>query len=230
MIAPASTTPQTVCTVRNLSFAYDKRSIFSSASLEIHSGEFLAIIGDNGTGKSTLMKLLLGTLTPQSGEITLFGDAIQKNNHYADIAYVSQNSILGYRSFPTTIRELVEVHCQYLKISHNVEDLLGKVDLKDHIDKKLSELSGGQLQRVGILVALLKDAKLILLDEPTSGIDKKFAHELFLLLRKLCDDQKTVVIITHHLHELKDVVDRVVMLEDGHMHEVDSARWKASVI
>lgn len=230
MISSASISSQTVCSVSNLSFAYDTRSVFSGASLEIMRGEFLALIGDNGTGKSTLMKLLLGTLTPNSGEIRLFGDSIQKDNHYADIAYVSQNSILGYRSFPTTIRELIEVHCQYLKISHNVEDLLAQVDLQDHIDKKLSELSGGQLQRVGILIALLKDAKLILLDEPTSGIDKKFAHELFLLLRKLCDDKKTVVIITHHVHELKDVVDRVVMLEDGHMHEVDKARWKASVI
>ncbi|WP_276790152.1 metal ABC transporter ATP-binding protein [Fannyhessea vaginae] len=218
-----------VCSLDNISFAYADTPVISHASLDIFSQEFVALIGDNGAGKSTLMNLILGNLHPSKGEISLFGDPIIQCNHHQDIAYVSQNSVLGYRNFPTTIKELVNIHRSFLHVTTDVVDLLKMVQLEDHVNKGLSELSGGQLQRVGILLALLKNAKLILLDEPTSGIDKKFSKELYELLRNLTLQGKTVVLITHHLHELSAYVDRVVRLEKGQLTEVSAHLWKEEV-
>lgn len=218
-----------VCSINDISFAYADTPVFSHASLDIFSQDFLALIGDNGVGKSTLMNLILGNLTPSAGSISLFGDLISQNNHHREIAYVSQNSVLGYRNFPTTIKELVSIHRSFLHVQQNVVDLLKIVQLEDHLDQALSELSGGQLQRVGILLALLKDAKLILLDEPTSGIDKKFSKELYELLQQLCSCGKTVVLITHHVHELADYVGRVVKLENKTLNEIPAHVWKEGV-
>lgn len=218
-----------VCSIDDISFAYADTPVISHASLEIFSQDFLALIGDNGAGKSTLMNLILGNLTPSAGSISLFGDLISKNNHHQEIAYVSQNSVLGYRNFPTTIKELVNIHRSFLHVTTDVVDLLKMVQLEDHVNKGLSELSGGQLQRVGILLALLKNAKLILLDEPTSGIDKKFSKELYELLRHLSHQGKTIVLITHHLHELSAYVDRVVRLEKGQLNEIPAHLWKEEV-
>lgn len=218
-----------VCRIDNISFAYADTPVISHASLDIFSQEFVALIGDNGAGKSTLMNLILGNLHPSKGEISLFGDPVIKCNHHQDIAYVSQNSVLGYRNFPTTIKELVNIHRSFLHVTTDVVDLLKMVQLEDHVNKGLSELSGGQLQRVGILLALLKNAKLILLDEPTSGIDKKFSKELYELLRHLTHQGKTIVLITHHLHELSAYVDRVVRLEKGQLNEIPAHLWKEEV-
>lgn len=218
-----------VCSLDNISFAYADAPVISHASLDIFSQEFVALIGDNGAGKSTLMNLILGNLHPSKGDISLFGDPIIQCNHHQDIAYVSQNSVLGYRNFPTTIKELVNIHRSFLHVTTDVVDLLKMVQLEDHVNKGLSELSGGQLQRVGILLALLKNAKLILLDEPTSGIDKKFSKELYELLRNLTLQGKTIVLITHHLHELSAYVDRVVKLEKGQLTEVSAHLWKEEV-
>lgn len=222
-----------VCHIENLSFSYADKPIFLHANLTVHAGEFLAIIGDNGVGKSTLMKLILGSLKPQAGHITLFGEpvvygkAAHNRSFLRKVAYVSQNSVLAYRAFPTTIRELIEVHCRYLHCTKQVDDLLSLVQLNSHIDKRLRELSGGQLQRVGVLLALLKQAQLILLDEPTSGIDAKFSHELYGLLAQLARGGTSVVIITHHVHELHGMVDRVVELKDGAIKRPVSDTWKA---
>ncbi len=195
-------------------------------TLSVEQSQFVALVGENGAGKSTLMNLILGNLKPSAGEIRLFGDVRTTNNHYNDIAYVSQYSILGYKHFPTTIEEVVRIHLKHLKKEVCVDQLLATVRLEAHVHKKLNQLSGGQLQRIGLLLALIKDAKLILLDEPTSGIDKKFSAELYQILRELCDQGKTVVIITHHLSEARDFVDKTICLEDGCCCELEHAQWR----
>lgn len=218
-----------VLDITNLCFAYEDEPVLTGVTLRVEHSQFVALVGENGAGKSTLMNLILGKLKPSAGEIRLFGDERTINNHYDDIAYVSQYSVLGYKDFPTTIEEVVRVHLKHLKKKVHVDELLATVRLEAHIHKKLSQLSGGQLQRVGLLLALIKDAKLILLDEPTSGIDKKFSAELYQILRKLCDQGKTVVIITHHLSEARGFVDKTMCLEDGCCCELEHTQWHADL-
>lgn len=218
-----------VLKITDLSFAYDTAPILQDLELSVSEREFVAIIGNNGAGKSTLMNLILGNLKADSGKIELFGDLNTENNHYSDIAYISQNSVSNYKNFPTTIEEVVRVHLKHLKIKLHICEALKKVGLEEHSKKKLSELSGGQLQRVALLLALIKDAKLILLDEPTIGIDKNFSAELYRLLKELAKGGKTIIMITHHLSETKDFIDRLFKLENGSCIELDKSKWKSEV-
>lgn len=211
--------------VVGLRFSYGDGPVLESVSLSVAEGQFAAIVGDNGVGKSTLMGLVLGDLVPDAGEIRLFGDLRTIDDHYADIAYVSQDAVRGYRNFPTTIEELVSVHLAHLKAHADAGPLLETVGLAQHRGHALRQLSGGQLQRVGLLVALVKGARLVLLDEPTTGIDRRFSVELYRILRNLCDEGRTVVMITHHLSEAAPFIDRALLLSDGRLSELDPSEW-----
>lgn len=212
-VAPA------ILEIRGLAFSYGAEPLIRDLDLTVHAGELVALVGDNGSGKSTLMALITGQLAPACGTIRLFGDDAAANRHYADIAYVSQDSIRGYRSFPTTIGELVGIHLRHLKASADVSELLETVELTGLARRRLSELSGGQLQRVGLLLALIKDARLILLDEPTSAIDRRFSAAFYRILQSLARSGTAIVVITHHLTDAQGATMRVVRLEDGQCHE-----------
>ena len=106
-----------VLEISNLSFSYNEDLILDGLNLCVYENEFAVIIGDNGAGKSTLMNLILGNLKSSIGEIKLFGELNNENNHYKDIAYISQNSVHNYKNFPTTIEEVVKIHLKYLKIN-----------------------------------------------------------------------------------------------------------------
>lgn len=201
--------------VENLSFSYEGTKILDRLSFFVEEHEFAVIVGDNGAGKTTLMNLILGNLSPENGDIRRFGEPLHPHPHERRIAYISQTSVQGYRSFPTTIKEAVRIHQRYLGHTKDRDEILRLVGLENHADKRLNQLSGGQLQRTAIALALIKDAELILLDEPTAGIDKKFSLELYELLARL-KKSKTIVMITHHLNETEPYVDRVIHLADGH--------------
>jgi ABC superfamily ATP binding cassette transporter, ABC protein len=203
-----------VVEINNLSFGYDKNKILKDINLVVKEKEFDLIIGENGVGKSTLLNLILGNLKSYK-KIKLFGDYIDKDNHYKDISYISQNAVNGYRNFPTTVSEAVDIHLSYLKKDRDVSDYLKLVNLERCSNKRLSELSGGQLQRFGLLLALIKDAKLIILDEPTTGIDSKFSITLYELLKELSRNGKTIIMVTHNLSDAKKYADRVFEIKDG---------------
>lgn len=206
-----------VLEIKNLDFKYDKNSdyILKNINFNILKNEFVAIIGENGAGKSTLLKLILRKLQPDKGSIFILGDDIKKNNHYKDISYISQNSVLSYKGFPTTVEEVINNHLKFLKINVNVDEYLSIVNLLKHKNKSLSSLSGGELQRVALLVALIKNSKIIILDEPTSNIDKNFSKELFTLLKNLTKKDKTIIMVTHDLHELHHYVDYAIKIKNN---------------
>lgn len=216
--------------IRDLCFSYEDEPVLRGVDFRLEASELVALVGENGAGKSTLMKLVLSQLRPQSGEVLLFGDPVAKDNHHADIAYVSQDAVRGYKHFPTTIEELVAVHRRHLHVKKDMDELLHLVRLEGHEKKKLNQLSGGQLQRVGLLVALVKDARLVLLDEPTTGVDAKFSVELYQILERLAQAGKTVLVITHHLSEAAPFANRVVRLKGGTLEDLPRKAWQGSVL
>lgn len=208
--------------ISNLYFKYSNNYVIENLNFFVEEGQFVAIIGENGSGKSTLLNLILQNLKAEKGTIKIFGDNILDDNHYRDIAYISQNSVLSYKNFPTTIEEVIKNHLKYLKKDKkDLKKYLELINLEKHAKKSLSELSGGQLQRVGLALALIKDAKLILLDEPTTGIDKKFGKELFNLLKDLSKDNKTIIVVTHELEEASEYVDKVLHIKNGKEHSCE---------
>lgn len=119
------------------------------------------------------------------------------------------------KNFPTTIEEVIKNHMSYLDKKQDIDMTLRQVGLFEHRKKSLSALSGGQLQRVGLMLALLKDASLIILDEPTTGIDKKFSKDLYEKLRELANLGKTILMVTHELDDSKDYVDYLLHVKDA---------------
>lgn len=214
----------TILRVEDLSFAYDKDLILDNINFEIQEGDLVALVGANGVGKSTLLKLILGDLKAKKGRIEILSDDIKKDNHYRDLAYISQNAVNAYRNFPTSVEEAIKIHLSYLKKKTDPKDLMEKLGLWEHRKKALSELSGGQIQRFAISLALIKDASLILLDEPTTGIDEDFAREFFLDLINLKQAGKTILIITHQLDMAGEFVDYAFRIKKGQIEKISRDR------
>ena len=225
--------------IKNLFFKYQKTEVLENVNLTIKDDDFLAIIGPNGGGKSTLLKLILGLLPLQSG-------TIEKNIENNQVGYVPQNTNLNI-DFPITALEVVLMgHISSKKrlfgyskdeISCAIESL-NQVGMKEYANKKIGDLSGGQRQRVFIARALCSNPKIMLLDEPTASIDVKGQQEIYELLREL---NKTIciVVVSHDLsillnyaknvahinrslvyHSLAEV-QKNVTLADDHLCEVE---------
>ena len=217
-----------VLEIEKLHFTYGEYPLLQGVNLSLAAGKFAAIVGGNGAGKTTLMNLILGKLKAETGQIRLFEDSLSADNHYRDLAYLSQEAVSRYRNFPTTVKELLKMYLAQLKQKTAPEALLENVGLTAVQNHRLSELSGGQLQRVGLLVALLKQARLILLDEPTGGVDQQFSLELYQILRRQCLAGNSVLMITHHLTEAVSFLDEAYRLERGVLTRLQLEEYKRS--
>lgn len=217
-----------VLEIEKLHFTYGEYPLLQGVNLSLAAGKFAAIVGGNGAGKTTLMNLILGKLKAETGQIRLFEDSLSADNHYRDLAYLSQEAVSRYRNFPTTVKELLKMYLAQLKQKTAPEALLENVGLTAVQNHRLSELSGGQLQRVGLLVALLKQARLILLDEPTGGVDQQFSLELYQILRRQCLAGNSVLMITHHLTEAVSFLDEAYRLERGVLTRLQMEEYKRS--
>lgn len=187
-------------TVRDLSLGYDSHVIAEGLNFSVNAGDYLCILGENGSGKTTLMKTLLHLQEPAGGEI-LFGDGLRRN----EIGYLPQQTAVQ-RDFPASVKEIVLSGCQtrcgrrpfYGKEEKRLADEnLRRMGLTDMADRCYRELSGGQQQRVLLARALCATQKLLLLDEPVSGLDPKVTEEMYGLIEGLNRDGLTVIMISH---------------------------------
>ncbi|CAM3566114.1 metal ABC transporter ATP-binding protein [Erysipelothrix urinaevulpis] len=190
--------------IKNMSFSYPDMTIFSSVNLKIEAGDFVAIVGANGSGKSTLLNLMLGFLKAQEGTIKLLGQPIEDFNQYAKIGTVFQGGLTKSQGFPATALEVVMLKAKSMNKQARKDALasLDHVGLKDIAHKKISNLSGGQLQRVYIARELMYEPEVLFLDEPTTGLDKTSTQELMELLAHLNEVHKmTIVMVTHQSYD-----------------------------
>jgi zinc transport system ATP-binding protein len=216
--------------VSKLSFSYDHHTILKQVSFSISEGDFVGIIGSNGAGKSTLLKLVLGELTPEAGELKLLGAFVQDFKKWSQIGYVSQKGISTGDSFPATCEEVVQAHLfseiglfHFPRKKHRQQTLeaLKLVNMEDYAKQLIGHLSGGQQQRVMIARALVSRPKIILLDEPTTGIDSEAVNALYYLLRRLNHEEGiTVVMVTHDVARVSQYVSRVLCLDEGMITEL----------
>ena len=180
--------------VQNLSFRYDAYSkyILEDISFEVKKGEYVSVVGENGSGKSTLVRLLLGLLKPTTGEV---------QQRASSIGYVPQKKI-NLTHFPLTVFELLDSYRRVLKVKdrNTVYNMLEEVGLLGFEKKLAGELSGGQLQKLYIARALINNPELLILDEPSTGIDVKGQREIYAILKRLNQDSKiTIVSVDHNL-------------------------------
>ena len=215
-----SATPKesALITVDNVNFAYKNDLILKNISFQIQPGEYVGIIGPNGGGKTTLLKLLMGFLQPTSGHISLFGQSPKQAR--PQIAYVPQNQRFDPR-FPISVLEVVlggtlrnsSLFGRYSrKKQQHAIAALEQVGLVGIESQAFSQLSGGQAQRVLIARALVSDPKLLLLDEPTANVDTETQQQIFDLIQTL-HPHVTVLMVTHDLPTIIKQVQRVLCVQ-----------------
>lgn len=190
-------------TCQNLCVGYDGKSVLQDLNFEVFAGNYLCIVGENGSGKSTLMKTILGLQPPISGRI-LMGDGLRKN----EIGYLPQQTVVQ-KDFPASVREIVLSGCQgrcgsrpfYNKEEKQLaEENIRKMQIDNLSRRCYRELSGGQQQRVLLARALCATQRMLLLDEPVSGLDPKVTAEMYALIEKLNrQDGITVIMISHDI-------------------------------
>ncbi|SEQ28280.1 metal ABC transporter ATP-binding protein [Piscibacillus halophilus] len=218
-----------IVTVQNVYHRYDQQTVLENINFNIEEGAFVGLVGPNGSGKTTLIKLMLGIEKLQRGNITAFGQPIQKFKNKGRISYVSQKANSFSRGFPATVKEVVSmgvIHNQrrflpdQKKDQGLVKSALQKVNMEEYINRNIGDLSGGQQQRVFIARAIANNPKLLILDEPTVGVDSQNVEQFYDLLSKLNQELGiTLVLVSHDIGAITTYVTDLLCLNRSiHYH------------
>ena len=204
-------------TVKDLSVGYEGECVAEHINFQVNKNDYLCIVGENGSGKSTLMKTLLHLTEPMGGEI-LIGDGLNKN----EIGYLPQQTVVQ-KDFPASVREIVLSGCQgrsgfrpfYRKEEKKLADEnMEKMSILDLADRCYRDLSGGQQQRVLLARALCATRKILLLDEPVSGLDPKVTMEMYELIQQLNDEGVTIIMISHDILTVIEYATHILHMGD----------------
>ena len=207
--------------LREITAGYEQAVVLRDVNLTIHEHDFIGIIGPNGGGKTTLLKVILGLLKPFSGEIVYH---ISKQSLFG---YLPQNSRFDAR-FPISVKEVVlsglmsekGIFKAYTKVDHKrVEEILEVYGMSDYKNRPIGELSGGQMQRVFLCRAIISSPKILILDEPSTYVDANFEMEFYSLLKEL-NEKMSIVMVSHDLGTICSYVKTIACVNGGlHYHE-----------
>jgi len=210
--------------VRGVSKAYGSLQALSSIDLEISQGEFFALLGPNGAGKTTLISLVAGLAKADTGTVRVMGHDVATDYRRArrSLGVVPQE--LVFDPF-FSVRETLRLQSGYYGLRRNddwIDEILHYLDLSSKADANMRALSGGMKRRVLVAQALVHKPPVIILDEPTAGVDVDLRQGLWHFMRKLNRDGHTIVLTTHYLEEAESLCTRIGMLKLGHMVVLDS--------
>jgi zinc transport system ATP-binding protein len=207
---------------KSLSFSYGSNQILSDLNFSIYAGEYIGLIGPNGGGKTTLIKLILGLETPQRGQISINGKPVSDFKNWTQVGFVPQKILQSAISFPATVKEIVEsglnVHKKpWQGLSPNDTKAIQKaLEISDilHLQNRLiEELSGGERQRVFLARSLVTQPKILILDEPTVGVDAQTQDKFYDFLKHLNQNHKmTIIFVSHDLPVVAKQTSRVLCL------------------
>ena len=203
--------------IAHINKTFGKQQVLRDVTLDIPDGQIVGLLGPNGAGKSTLMKILIGLWEADNG-LQVTGDGLQKPIVEVPerIGYLPENNSLYEEMYVTEyLRFMAQLTgIQPSAISHQIDELIERVGLTPERHKHIRELSKGYRQRVGLAQALLGDPQLLILDEPTTGLDPNQLVEIRSLIRSL-GQERTVILSTHIMQEVNAMCDRVVILDHG---------------
>lgn len=217
--------------LENITHKYHHTIVLSDVSLEVKQGEFWALIGPNGSGKSTLLKIILGLLKPTEGTVKLFGGPIESFHDQQRIGYVSQKANAFSTKFPATVLEVVRsgltskkgLFTRFTKEDEErALDALRVVKMADYHNESIGDLSGGQQQRVFIARALVGKPELLIMDEPTVGIDRQNVESFYSMLNELNREYGiAILLVTHEIDLVTQLATHVACLNRTiHFHGV----------
>jgi len=206
-----------VVSIKDIWVHYDGIPILEGVSLSVVSGDFLGIIGPNGGGKTTLLKVILGLLSPSRGKVYVLGQPPGKSRHH--IGYVPQHNVFD-RDFPINVRDTVLMGCngtaglirRYCRVDkERAEEAMKTVGMLSYQNNQIGKLSGGEQQRVFIARALVSRPKLLLLDEPTASVDPAMQTDFYELLARL-KQEMTIIMVSHDISAVSIYVDKIACL------------------
>lgn len=221
-----STSSAKQCQVINLTkvyYSYDGYPVLKDVSLSVEKGDFVAILGPNGSAKSTLLKVMLGLLTPKIGEVRIFGEKARRFREWSKIGYISQQAASINTSFPATVEEVVSsgYYTGFGRIFDSAKrkaatkTALEAVKILDLSHRLIGQLSGGQRQKVFLARALVRQPEALFLDEPTTGIDAASQQEFYQLISNFHKHHMTIVMVTHDVTSAIKMATKVVYMVDG---------------
>ena len=199
--------------IQNITVGYDENIVLRNVSLKIYERDFLGIVGPNGGGKTTLVKSILGLLKPVSGSI-VFPDKEVKNR----IGYMPQINLID-RKFPILVSEVIESGLMAAKNQsksekkEKVRAIIKEMDIENISGKAIGELSGGQMQRVLLARAVVNDPKLLILDEPSSYLDKQFESHFYQLLQEI-NKEAAIVLVSHDIETVRSNAKNIACVEE----------------
>jgi Cu-processing system ATP-binding protein len=202
--------------IENLHKQFGKVKVLDGVNFEVQGGGVIAVLGPNGSGKTTILKSILGMVIPQAGMIYYEGKAVLGNYSYRNnIGYLPQIA-----QFPENLRvfELINMIKNIRNMPSNENALIEKFGVEPFLDKKLSNLSGGTKQKVNIVLTFMFDSPLYILDEPTAGLDPVSMISLKELIASEKDKGKTLLITTHIMSLVEELSDEIIFLLDGKIH------------
>lgn len=191
--------------VENLDVYYDNTKAVDNVSFSIERGDYIAIVGPNGSGKTTLIKAILGLVTKKRGDII----------HSSTLGYLPQKGTTKDPLFPADVFEIISMGKKGNKnIKKEVNEISQKIGITSLLNKRINELSGGELQKVLLARALISKAELLILDEPTSALDPNSRTNFYSLIRELNKkDNLSVIIVSHDVHTIGEYVDKILYLD-----------------
>lgn len=202
--------------IKNLHKKFGKLKVLDGLNLEINSGGIFSILGPNGSGKTTLIKSILGMVVPDSGEISIDNYSVLKQWEYRnEINYLPQIA-----NFPAnlTVKELIDMVKNLRPKSSHANDLITSFGLTPFLQQKLGNLSGGTKQKVNIVLTFMFESNLIILDEPTTGLDPISLIHLKEIIQKEKAKGKTLLVTTHIMSLVEEIADKIVFLLDGKIY------------
>ncbi len=210
--------------LENISFSYGKEDFLKNINFSVYENDFVGIVGPNGGGKTTLLKLMLGLLMPRQGKILVFGKSPKDARH--EIGYLSQFKNIDF-DFPITVYEIVllsrigkKIFKQFSREDKEAtEASLEQLNIARFKDKRLNELSGGEKQRVFVARALANQPKILLLDEPMTNLDMHIQEEFYQILKKL-NEKIAIVIVDHDLGMVSKFAKEVVCVNKCIAHSI----------
>lgn len=218
-----------VLKLKHISFSYEDKNILEDISLCVNKGDFVGIMGANGAGKSTLLKLILGVLSPKQGKLEILNQPIKQFKDWQKVGYLSQQVLKKNQHFPATCEEIVKANLfskigflrfSTKKHSEKAKAALAAVGMAGYEKKLIYELSGGQQQRVMLAHVLVSEPEVIILDEPTTGVDQEAISAFYELLKQLNEEkQMTIIMVTHEMEKSLKYMNRRIYLQEKQIVE-----------
>lgn len=198
----------------DISMIWDRRPVLSDVNLSIDRGDFMAITGPNGGGKTTLLRIILRLLKPTGGSVRYFGNDGSTEVRNLHIGYLPQKNMIDSR-FPITVREVISlglVSPRAGDAAQRLDDTARLVGLESHLDASLGSLSGGQMQRALLARAIISRPEVLVLDEPLSYVDKQFEHRIYDIVSQLARTT-TIILVSHEMSTIASMANRHVIVD-----------------